>query len=103
MQTERAYSPAIRPELVHRLYNLSKKQHKPMTKIVNGILGEYFDNKKGKKNKESVHDFDSYEPEYGTDFIKVKCSKCFEILTVDGPADAGYCPRCKEEVFLLPA
>ena len=36
------YSPAIRPDLIKRLYYERKRLKKPMTKVVNEIIEEYF-------------------------------------------------------------
>lgn len=41
--SSRAYSPALPPELVHRLYLLGKASGKPMTKLLREALEAYLD------------------------------------------------------------
>lgn len=37
------YSPKINEDLIEKLYKLGKAKRKPMTKVVDGILREYFE------------------------------------------------------------
>jgi len=41
------YSPKINPELIPALYHLAKRKHMPMTKLVNKIIQDYFQQIKG--------------------------------------------------------
>jgi DNA repair protein RadC len=45
------YSPKIKEALISRLYQISKTQGKPMTKVVNEILERAINNDKGGKEK----------------------------------------------------
>lgn len=36
------YSPKISPDLIPALYHLAKRKRKPMTKLVNEIIKDYF-------------------------------------------------------------
>ncbi|MCX6152565.1 MAG: hypothetical protein NT007_00235 [Candidatus Kapabacteria bacterium] len=95
------YSPEIRPEHISRLHNLAVKRKKPMTKIVNEILTEHFNSKKHQPNKQATTA--DYEPDYYSDMVRVKCSSCYNEMTVDNPAESAYCPKCQATVFLIPA
>ncbi len=49
------YSPKIKPDLVEKLYYISKEQKKPMTKVVDGIIrkGIAKYKRKGETNNET--------------------------------------------------
>lgn len=97
------YSPAIQPEIRARIFNLAKKQRRPMTKIVNEILTEHFNSKKHKAHKEAV--IADYEPDYESysDLCKVKCASCYSEIIVDDPSGTAFCEHCQSEVYLIPA
>ena len=40
----RRYAPQLRPDLLHRLYLLSKQANRPMTKLLNDALEQFLFN-----------------------------------------------------------
>ena len=70
------YSPKIKEQLIPLIYNMAKREHKPMTAVVNEILEESL-----------------YKIYY--------CRNCNNQIEADKGTKTAYCEHCQSEVYLI--
>jgi len=56
------YSPRINPDLLKKLYFERKRVKKPMTKLINQIIEDYFNRRACNEKKETAEVLDYYSP-----------------------------------------
>jgi Zn finger protein HypA/HybF involved in hydrogenase expression len=86
------YSPKISDDLVRKLYVLSEVENKPMTKVLDNIIRDYFST-----------GYRVSLPESMDKAITGKCHNCNTVIYLDQMASEGYCPHCESVVFIIPS